>query len=71
MAGTPYYEAGSAGEKIQANLVFSLAIQKGKMAPSWPLGISRNGPARRKSYLGHIIIFESIIYWPSLFSQDG
>lgn len=31
MAGTPYYEAGSAGGKIQENLVFSLAIQKGKM----------------------------------------
>ena len=35
MAGTPYYEAGSAAGKIQANLVFSLAIQTGKMAPQW------------------------------------
>lgn len=32
----------------------------GKMDLSWPLGISRNGPASKKSYLGHIIIFESI-----------
>lgn len=32
----------------------------GKMDLSWPLGISRNGPASKKSYLGHIIIFEAI-----------
>lgn len=48
MAGTPYYEAGSAGGKIQANLVFSLVIQKGKMAPSWPLGISPQWSRKKK-----------------------
>ena len=54
--------AESASEQDEANPTFWLATQAGKMNSSYPLGISRVGPASKSSLFSHIIN----PYWPSL-----
>ena len=47
----------------EANPKFWLVTQAGKMSPSYPLGISRDGTASKSSLFGRHIN----PYWPSLF----
>ena len=45
----------AASGQDEANPVFRLATQAGKMGLSYPPGISRVGPARKSSLFGHIM----------------
>lgn len=47
--------AESARGQDEASPVFQLATRAGKTGSSYPLGISRGGPARTSCLFGHII----------------
>ena len=66
---TPYYMASSASGQGDLNRALWLATRAGKMEASCPLGTTHCIPQEkfpRKPYNKSFII-----YWPSLFGQDG